>query len=68
MSDGSERPVAGGGERAAFLQIRLSPGVMMQLNENQKMIRQMARDFANSRIAPIAQPLNAPYFSTACRV
>jgi butyryl-CoA dehydrogenase len=27
---------------------------MMQLNENQKMIRQMARDFANSRIAPIA--------------
>jgi butyryl-CoA dehydrogenase len=26
----------------------------MQLNENQKMIRQMARDFANSRIAPIA--------------
>jgi len=30
----------------------------MQLNENQKMIRQMARDFADSRLAPIAQEID----------
>jgi alkylation response protein AidB-like acyl-CoA dehydrogenase len=30
----------------------------MQLNENQKMIRQMARDFANAKIAPIAQEID----------
>ncbi|MEN8005608.1 MAG: acyl-CoA dehydrogenase [Candidatus Krumholzibacteriota bacterium] len=30
----------------------------MHLNENQKMIRQMARDFANSRLAPIAQEID----------
>jgi len=30
----------------------------MLLNENQKMIRQMARDFANSRIAPIAAEID----------
>ena len=30
----------------------------MQLNENQKMIRQMARDFANSRLAPIAHDID----------
>lgn len=30
----------------------------MQLNENQKMIRQMARDFANSKIAPIAAEID----------
>jgi butyryl-CoA dehydrogenase len=30
----------------------------MQLNENQKMIRQMARDFANSRLAPIAAEID----------
>jgi alkylation response protein AidB-like acyl-CoA dehydrogenase len=30
----------------------------MQLNENQKMIRQMARDFAASRIAPIAAKID----------
>ncbi len=31
----------------------------MLLNENQKMIRQMARDFANSKIAPIAAEIDA---------
>ncbi len=30
----------------------------MLLNENQKMIRQMARDFADSRLAPIAQEID----------
>ncbi len=30
----------------------------MLLNENQKMIRQMARDFAGSRLAPIAQEID----------
>jgi alkylation response protein AidB-like acyl-CoA dehydrogenase len=30
----------------------------MHLNENQKMIRQMARDFAESRLAPIAQEID----------
>lgn len=30
----------------------------MQLNENQKMIRQMARDFATNRIAPIAAEID----------
>ena len=30
----------------------------MQLNENQKMIRQMARDFANAKIAPIAAEID----------
>ena len=30
----------------------------MQLNENQKMIRQMARDFAASRVAPIAAEID----------
>ncbi len=30
----------------------------MLLNENQKMIRQMARDFANSKIAPIAAEID----------
>jgi len=30
----------------------------MLLNENQKMIRQMARDFANSRLAPIAAEID----------
>ncbi len=30
----------------------------MQLNENQKMIRQMARDFAKSKIAPIAAEID----------
>lgn len=30
----------------------------MLLNENQKMIRQMARDFANSKIAPIAAAID----------
>jgi len=30
----------------------------MQLNENQKMIRQMARDFATSRVAPIAAEID----------
>ena len=30
----------------------------MQLNENQKMIRQMARDFANSKLAPIAAKID----------
>jgi butyryl-CoA dehydrogenase len=30
----------------------------MQLNENHKMIRQMARDFARSRLAPIAQEID----------
>ena len=30
----------------------------MQLNENQKMIRQMARDFANSRLAPNAAEID----------
>ena len=30
----------------------------MLLNENQKMIRQMARDFANSKLAPIAAEID----------
>jgi len=30
----------------------------MQLNENQSMIRQMARDFANAKIAPIAHDID----------
>ena len=30
----------------------------MKLNENQKMIRQMARDFANSKLAPIAAEID----------
>ena len=30
----------------------------MQLNENQKMIRQLARDFASSRLAPIAAQID----------
>jgi alkylation response protein AidB-like acyl-CoA dehydrogenase len=33
-------------------------GVKMLLNENQKMIRQMARDFARTRLAPIAQEID----------
>ena len=30
----------------------------MQLNENQKMIRQMARDFARAKVAPIAAEID----------